>query len=75
MNWVASAPPARSSTSSTSVTRGPHGVRAQWTTTSMLSDTSVFSAASGSPPDVSASWQMNRSRVSAWRADAAWIVV
>jgi hypothetical protein len=41
----------------------------------MLSLTSEFSAASGSPPDVSASWQMNRSRVSAWRAEPAWMVV
>jgi hypothetical protein len=24
---------------------------------------------------VSASWQMNRSRVSAWRAEPAWMVV
>ena len=50
VKWVASAPPARSSTIATSVTRGPAGVRAQCTTTSMLSLTSVFSAASGSPP-------------------------
>ena len=48
---------------------------AQCTTTSMLSATSVLSAASGTPPAVSASWQMNRSRVSAWRADPAWMVV
>ncbi len=72
---VASAPPARSSTIATSVTRGPAAVRAHCTTTSMLSLTSEFSAASGSPPEVSASWQMNRSRVSAWRADPAWMVV
>jgi hypothetical protein len=50
-------------------------VRVQCTTTSTLSLTSALSAASGRPPDVSASWQTNRSRVSAWRADPAWMVV
>ena len=53
----------------------PVGPRAQCTTTSMLSLTSVLSAVSGSSLADSDSWQMNRRRVSAWRAEPAWIVV
>ena len=75
VNCAASAPAARSSTATISVTRGPSGPRAQWTTTSMLSLTSVLSAVSGSSLAESDSWQMKRSRVSAWRAEPAWIVV
>ena len=41
----------------------------------MLSLTRVLSAASGSSPAESDSWQMNRRRVRAWRAEPAWIVV
>jgi hypothetical protein len=59
----------------TSVTLGAPAVRVQCTTTSTLSLTRELSAASGSPPSASASWHTNRNRVSAWRADPAWIVV
>src|SRR5690606_10703186 len=44
VKWVASAPPARSSTQVISVTRMPWGARALWTTTSMDSDTRVLRA-------------------------------
>ena len=47
VNCAASAPAARSSTATISVTRGPARPRAQWTTTSMLSLTRVLSARSG----------------------------
>ena len=41
----------------------------------MLSLTSALNAASGQPPDVSASWYTNRSRATACRAESAWIMV
>ena len=41
----------------------------------MLSLTRVLSAARGSSLEESESWQMKRSRVRAWRAEPAWMVV
>lgn len=58
-----------------SVTRGPSSVRWQCTTMSIESDTNALSADMGSSLAASDSWQMNRSRVSAWRAEPAWMVV
>jgi hypothetical protein len=54
---------------------GPRGSAAQLTTTPMLPAHEQLSALSGNPPDVSASWHINRRRASAWPADPAWIVV
>ncbi len=65
----------RSSTASTSVTLTSGPCRAQCTTRSTASLTRAERAATLSSDPVSASWQMNRSRDSAWRAEPAWMVV
>jgi hypothetical protein len=54
---------------------GTPSTREVWTTMSTASVTSAFSAVIGNSDRVSASWQMNRRRESACRADPAWIVV
>ena len=72
---VLSARPAKSSTQAMVDTRGPSAVRWQCTTTSTDSLTRLFSAAMGSSLEASESWQMNRSRARAWRAEPAWMVV
>ena len=68
---MASRPVCNSSTATISLTVTWEPTRVQCTTRSTASLTSALRADSGSSVDVSASWQMNRNRVNAWRADPA----
>ena len=73
MNWPLEAALASSSTAMISVSRGPAAVRAVCTTRSTVSATRLVSAPRGR--SVSESWHTKRRRVSAWRAEPAWMVV
>ena len=74
VNWWRRPRRSESSTARTSVTRGPSGVlRAVDDDVDRLADQAVERGRAAAR--VSASWQTKRSRVSAWRAEPAWIVV